>query len=715
MSLQSWNVRVVFLLGGWIAIGLGGDAAWAQQQVAERADSTLTFEQLPGYEGYQEVSRMRGRIAQLGRAADVRWSDDGRMVAFRYEGDTRQLDLSTGEFVDVTVQAKDDEDRSRRRRGSVPRAEQRTVEPSPDGRWNAVYRDFNVVLEPTDQDPDAEAIQVTDTGTERLRYGTGCWVYGEELSQQDAMWWSPDSRLLAFYEINEVGMQDFFLTENNTGLYPTLNRVRYPKSGFPNPKVNLLVYDLTTQATVRLKIDGPPDQYLYQIRFAPNANKLLVNRTNRHQNKLDVLLIDPADGSVSTVVSETQEAWQENSPLMQFLEDGQRFIWETERTGWKRFELRDLDGRRLNGLGEDGAYPCESIVKVDEAAGWVYFTAYSGEHPYSAQLHRVRLDGTEHQRITSSELHHSGFEIAPDHQHVVCVREQFDTPPETVVYNMQGEVVATLVAADESFERENGLSSPEIFQFQAADGTTIHGTLQKPRSFDPERCYPLLIDVYGGPSSRGYSSRYSPANPVCELGYVVAKIANRGTASRGKAFETAVYMKLGGPDIEDQADGVRYLAGRPWIDGSRVGIFGHSYGGYMSALAVLKYPEVFHVAVAGAPVTDWKHYDTIYTERYMRTPEENPEGYRQGSCVELAENLKGHLLIVHGLIDDNVHPTNTWDLVKKLQDADRRFDLMIYPGYRHGVGSTYRSLRWEYFHRHLQPLDVSDGNATGSE
>jgi dipeptidyl-peptidase-4 len=281
-----------------------------------------------------------------------------------------------------------------------------------------------------------------------------------------------------------------------------------------------------------------------------------------------------------------------------------------------------------------------------------------------------------------------------------------DTPPSTVIYGIeQGEWV--LAEGSAQAARKTGLVPAEWFSFPSTDGTTtLHGILQKPAHFDPSRRYPLVIDVYGGPASQGLQCRYTVANPLCELGVVVAKIGNRGTTGRGKAFESATYQRLGGVDLDDQAAGVRHLAAQPWVDAQRVGIFGHSYGGYMAALAVLRYPDLFHVAVSGAPVTNFRNYDTIYTERYMRTPQENPEGYRLGSCMEYASQLRGKLLLVHGLVDDNVHPSNTWQLSKALHDADRRFDMMIYPQFDHGIGGTYGKLRTEYLARHLDPTPV---------
>ncbi len=672
------------------------------------AQAIVSFEQTEAHGRYEAMSEKRGELSEsIPRVDELRWSTDGRQLAFKTGEQNWTAELFSGNVTTVDAapegwseSAKGSSDRAAR--VGAGRAKQREVEPSPDGKLNAVYRDFNVWIEPAEGQP-GEAKQVTAEGHERLRFGTGCWVYGEELYQDDAMWWSPDARWLVFYEVDEAGLKDYWLTYDNTAPYTRTEAVRYPKAGDDNPQVNLMVLDRETGETRRLDIPGEPRQYLYKIRFAPDGKTLLVNRTNRRQDILDLLAIDIASGQPRIVVSESQATWQDNAPMMRFLADGERFIWETEASGWKHFQLRHIDGRLLNNLTGPQEWPCESIELLDEAAGWMYFTANSDTNPYNAQLHRVRLDGTGAQRVSTSPLNHTRFSISPDHRFAMAVREAVDTPPQTVLYECEsGREVAVIATGTREAAEAAGLSPPELFSFLADDGkTTIWGYLHKPANFDPAKKYPLLIDVYGGPSSRGLSNNYSPMNPKCELGLVVAKVANRGTTGRGKAFESATYLRLGEADIADQAAAVRHLSQRPWIDSGRVGIYGHSYGGYMSALGVLKFPEIFHVGIAGAPVTDWRNYDTIYTERYMRTPQENSEGYMAGSCLPLAEKLKGRLLLVHGLIDDNVHPANTWQLAEALQEFNKPFDMMIYPGFQHGIRSNYNQLVLEYLYSHL--------------
>jgi len=670
----------------------------------------LTFKELPGYEKYREISALRTELSGGGRVEQIHWSEDGSSVQYSVAGKRKAIDLKSFVISDdataASLPATDTPEgrRGQRRTGQAPvgRAQQRTEVNSPDGKWKALYTNFNVFLESTGSDK--EKTPITKDGVDRLRFGTGCWVYGEELKQSDAMWWSPDSSKLAYYEIDEREMVDYHLTIDNTANYTKLQSVRYPKAGDPNPKVSLWIYDVASKIARKVPIDGESTQYLYAIRFSPDGTELLVNRTNRRQDVLTVLAVDTTNLNVRTILTERQSTWQENSPAIRFLADNKRFIWESESNGWKHFQLRHLDGRLLNSLGQIVEYPCNAITKVDEKVGYVYYTAFSDANPYNQQLHRDKLDGTHPVRLTSSALNHTTFDISPDHRFVVSTREQVDVPPSTVLYDAEGKEMAVLATGDRSAADKADLSLPELFTFLSDDGkTTIYGTLHKPSHFDASHKYPLLVDVYGGPESLGISNRYSAANPVCELGYIVVKIANRGTTGRGKAFESGTYLKLGGPDLDDQAAGVKHLGKLPYIDANRVGIYGHSYGGYMSALALLRYPDVFHVAVSGAPVTDFRNYDTIYTERYMQTPAENFEGYEAGSCNKIASRLKGKLFLVHGLIDDNVHPANTWQLSKALNDADKRFQMMIYPEFQHGVGSTYSSLRWEYFHEHLKP------------
>ena len=421
----------------------------------------LRFDQLPGYQRYKEIRDNARKLQEGGRVYKIRWSRDGSKIGFTLNGQKKQFNVADASIIDRVDNLVDKSLRDKvTARPKVERAKQVTLETSPDKKWRAVYRDYNVVLQPKSKN--ALAIKVTKDGKSRRRFGTCCWVYGEELDQQTAMWWSPDSRKLAYYEVDESKMSDYYLTVDNTSTYTKLQTVRYPKAGDKNPQVSLHIYDIDTRQSVKVDLDGDSTQYLFNVRFSPNGEELLFSRMSRRQNKLDVMAADASNGKTRVVVSETQATWQNSQPLMRFLDDGQRFIWETERTLWKQFEIRNLAGEKLTDLTDFAEFPCHKIVLVDEAAGWIYYSAYSDpSNPYNLQLHRSTLDGSKKQRITSAALNHTAFQISPSHDLVVAVREQFDTPRSTAVYRCEdGEEIAVLAQCTRSVAESMGLVAP---------------------------------------------------------------------------------------------------------------------------------------------------------------------------------------------------------------------------------------------------------------
>jgi dipeptidyl-peptidase-4 len=361
---------------------------------------------------------------------------------------------------------------------------------------------------------------------------------------------------------------------------------------------------------------------------------------------------------------------------------------------WKQYELRHLNGKLINTLTR-GEYPVMSIVRVDEKNGWLYYKACSDMHPLCEQFHRVRLNGKNQKRLTDLSMNYTRIDISPDGKWFTAQYENVETPPSTALYSTQGKVVKILAQGPKI---ENNRS--ELFTFKAIDGVTdIYGVLHKPADFDPNKKYPLIVSVYGGPASRAVSNRYQNGSRDNDRGYLVAQIDNRGTSGRGKAFKAAVYGKLGDVDIQDQADGVRYLRQRPYVDGRRVGIVGHSYGGYMAAMGIVKHPDVFTAAVDRAGPTDWRNYDSIYTERYMNLPQDNLEGYENGTAMNFVENMTGKLLIMHGMVDDNVHPTNAWQFIAALDEAGKKYESRFFPRGTHGFGGN--DTQWEFFDRYL--------------
>src|SRR5690606_13154071 len=418
-----------------------------------------------------------------------------------------------------------------------------------------------------------------------------------------------------------------------------------------------------TGESVRIDVrDGQPftddvvGHYVYRVGWTPDGSEITFNRTNRRQNIMEFTACDPTTGKCRVVVREEWPAsWAANSPEMRYLEDGRRFIWASERTGWRNYYLYDRSGELLATL-TDHPFEVGRIVRVDEEAGVLYYTARSGDNHMKMQLHRVGLDGSGDRRLTDPAFHHT-IHFAPDGKHFIDIAQTHDQPPVTRLADADGNVVAELARSDMSNFAQLGLRKVELFTFTSADGVTeLHGMLHRPSDFDPSKKYPLLVSVYGGPSTNGARETFTLPSALTEYGFLVVTFDLRSAGGRGKRFLDAIYGKLGVVEIDDLAAGVRSLADRPYVDTGRVGIYGTSYGGYAALMALLRYPDVFHAASASSPVTDWRHYDTIYTERYMWTPRGDREGYDAGSAMTYGDRLRGRLMIYSGTADKNVHP-----------------------------------------------------------
>ncbi len=663
------------------------------------------------------IEAQRGQsAASSGVVSAIEWSEDGKFLNYSNQGKRLRLELASGNK-EVIGDAEDEPQPERRRFrrsrggsgltgtyvGRPTRGRQYKQVDSPNGRWEAHYDNWNVVLK---EKQTGEKIAVTITGNETVHYGTASWVYGEELGQNRAMWWTPDSQKLLFYKFDDTGVEPFHLVRGwsnfNTTHYPEY----YPKAGAKNPGAELMVYDLASQEITRIDVGGGSEEYIYNIRTSPDGAVMLVNWTNRLQQHLKVMAIDLESGSCRLVVEEQQDTWQTNSPRMRYLSDNQRFIWTTEKSGYTHYELRDLDGKMQNVI-TSGDFQTGGIQFVDEESDLVGFLGYSSpKNPYYMQYHLVNLDGNEQRRVTTQDFHHSNFHLSPDKKWLVAQYEEVNTPPSTALYSTDGKLVAKLAEGDPA----SAANIAEMFKFRSNDDRfDIYGILYKPADFDPENQYAVINALYGGPGSNEISARYvSTPRSENNRGYLVVKVNNRGTGNRGKAFLGAAYLRLGDIDIQDHADAIRMLRERPYFDGTRVGIVGFSYGGYMSAMGIVKHPDVYAAAVNGSGVTDWRHYDTIYTERYMSTPQLNPDGYDIGRATraDYIENFKqaeGQMLILHGMVDDNVHPNNAFQLIDALDKADAPYESRFFPNNGHGLGRGASRTQWEFFNRVLQP------------
>lgn len=572
-----------------------------------------------------------------------------------------------------------------------------------------------------------EEEQITFGGTEEIMNARTDWVYPEELRQSEAFWWSPDGSKIAYLQFNVRAEHEYPLLheinlDEEEGIehyrFKTeLEIERYPKAGEENPTVKLFIVNLITRETVEVKTESTPDVYLVKMEWRKDGTELLIQRLNRFQNKLELLAADPMSGDIRTILVEEDDAFVRLHNNFRQLDDGDRFTWSSERSGWNHLYMYDFDGNLMATL-TGGEWEVASITRIDESKKRIYFTTNT-HNGLEAHFSVVDFDGKNLKQLTSAEGTHS-ISMDPAGKYYTDRYSSLTVPEKVDLVKADGEVIRNLSTTTLDIERmkQLGLSLPELIRFKAADGITeLHGLLYKPAQFDPDKKYPLLVTVYGGPS-RGVRNSFILGHRTAQLGYFVLKQDNRGTTNRGKKYLTETYLKFGQVEIDDQAAGVRQMIERPYMDGSRVGIYGGSYGGYATCMSLLRYPDLFHVGVARAPVTDWRSYDTIYTERYMRTPQANPEGYRLGSAMTYAENLKGKLLLVHGLVDNNVHIGNTIHLADALQKAGKMFDLMIYPENRHGIRGYHRThlnmLQMQFFLKHLKP-EGFDKRLSGQE
>jgi dipeptidyl-peptidase-4 len=598
---------------------------------------------------------------------------------------------------------------------------------SPDGNRIAYVREHDLYVEDvTDGATGAKITRLTTDGSPTTINGTFDWVYEEEFSLRDGFRWSPDSRRIAYWQLDASGVRDFYLVNDTDSLYSYVVPVQYPKAGTTNSAARIGVVSAAGGPTRWLDVPGNPrNNYIARVDWAANSDEVVLQHLNRLQNTLQVMLGDARTGRVRTIVTDRDSAWVDVVNDVRWLDGGKRFTWVSERDGWRHLYIVSRDGSSSR-LVTRGAFDLtnpnsafgEPLVRgVDDKAEWLYFTA-SPDTPTQLYLYRARLDGRERaQRLTpASEPGTHEYQIAPGARWALHTWSSFGTPPVTELIELPSHrIVRTLVDNAPLRARVSALKRQpvEFFRVEAGAGGQLDAWMMKPANFDSTKRYPVLFSVYGEPGSQTVLDQWGGVEYLWNVlltqqGYIVASVDNRGTpAPRGRAWRKVIYRRIGVVASEDQAAAARAIARRPYVDSTRIGVWGWSGGGSMTLNLLFRSPELYRMGMAVAPVSDLRYYDTIYQERYMGLPQENAAAYRMGSPITFAGKLRGDLLLVHGSGDDNVHFQNSEALINALVAANKPFTMMAYPNRTHCIcegGNTSRhllGLLTRYLHEHL--------------
>jgi len=576
---------------------------------------------------------------------------------------------------------------------------------SPDGKRVGYVRESNIYVQDL---ATGKVTALTKNGSPTLINGTSDWVNEEEFFLRDCWRWSPDSRSIAFWQFDASGIDTFYLVNNTDSLYPKLTPIPYPKVGTTNAAVRIGVVSADGGDVVWMKTPGDPRQnYIAMMEWAGNSNELILQHLNRLQNTLQVMIANSSTGDVKSILTEKDAAWVDvDMPAMAWTNDGKRFLWLSDRSGWKHIYSVGRDGSDSRAV-TSGNFDALSIAGVNENAGFVYYIA-SPENATQRYLFRARIDGSgKPERVTPpQDAGWNGYNVSPNGRWAFHTWSAFGKAPRTELVDLTGAVSARMMVdnAQPQTSLDKLKSGPrEFFKIDIGGGTVLDGWMIKPPGFDPAKKYPILFHVYGEPAGQTVMDNWGGNNylwhsMLAQQGYIVASVDNRGTpAPRGRDWRKIVYRKIGVISSADQAAAVKaMLAKMPYLDPTRVGIWGWSGGGSSTLNAMFRYPEIYKMGMSVAPVPDQTLYDTIYQERYMGLPADHPEDFKQGSPITFAGNLKGDLLIVHGTGDDNVHYQGTERLVNALITANKQFQLMSYPNRTHSISEGPNTSRHLY-------------------
>jgi dipeptidyl-peptidase 4 len=638
----------------------------------------------PGRETLSEEERSRRerqRTAALSGILEYSFAPSGRALLFPLEGEIYYYDLAKPAAQALT-------------KVTHSRAFATDASVSPQSAYVAYVRDQNLYVYDLARRKEKA---LTSDGHGPIKNGMAEFVAQEEMDRATGYWWAPDDRHIAFTRVDETPVkvsERFEIAADNVTTFAQ----RYPAAGGPNVLVRLGVSDIRSGAVTWIDLGQDTDIYLARVNWLPDGKTLAIQRESRDQRKLDLLFADIESGQSHIVLTETSKTWVELHNELSFLTQSHEFVWASSRDGYQHLYLYDFEGRLLRqitaGAWNVDDFRARAIKGIDEKNRLIYFTA-TEKSPTERQFYSASLDTHDPKKIDriSQEAGLHTITMSPDTGFYVDNFTSSTQPPQVSLHAADGKVLAQLLEnrlnsqhPDAPYLADN--SVPEFGTLTAADGQTLYYRLFKPLHFDPAKRYPAIVDVYGGPGVQRVLDNWTGSSftqILTRAGYVVFQLDNRGSGFRGTAFQAPIHDKLGEVEVADQVQGARWLASQDYIDAARIGVWGWSYGGYMSLMLMFKAPEVFRAGVSGAPVTDWTLYDTHYTERYLDTPQSNAAGYEASSVLPFAKNLKGKLLVVHGMADDNVLFLHSTKLFRRLQDLGKPFDTMVYPGAKHGL------------------------------
>lgn len=534
-----------------------------------------------------------------------------------------------------------------------------------------------------------KTIQITTDGElNQIINGATDWVYEEEFGLTQAFFWSPDGKKIAFYKFDEREVKEFSMDMFNTELYPSQYQFKYPKAGEDNSKLSIHIYNIDDEETTTISLNKSYE-YIPRMNWTKSNDLLYVLAMNRHQNELDFILYNTTHSTSEILFSEKDKYYIDVHDNTTFTDDGQSLIWTSEKSGFNHIYLVNLE----NGQSQQvttGNWEVTKYHGMNQDDNKVFYTS-NEEGAINKSLYCINLDGSDKTKLSEDLGTHSST-FSNGMKYYSNTYSTADTPPYISLHNHTGKEIRVLEDnADLSNKMEEfDLTKKEFFSFTTSEDVNLNGWMIKPSDFDASKQYPVFMFLYGGPGSQQVLNSWGWFNyfwhqHLAQKGYIVVCVDNRGTGGRGAEFKKMTYLQLGKYETIDQIEANRYLAKLPYVDENRIGIQGWSYGGYMSSLAITKGADVFKTAIAVAPVTNWRYYDNIYTERYMRTPQENASGYDDNSPINHVDSLKGNYLLIHGTADDNVHVQNTYEMVSALVKANKQFDLFVYPDKNHGI------------------------------